>query len=114
MNVAAPVVGGLKGGHGKANLPLGAVCAVCPRCAEMPPHTQPPVSTSPFLTHVPEFDFCENAPNFAPSSIENVGRIRWYNGLTRLFVADEWRGWGHRVRAGPQGLVPSRKYVYII
>ena len=31
------MVGGFQGGHGKANLQLGAVCVLCARCAETPP-----------------------------------------------------------------------------
>ena len=37
---ASLVVGGLQGGHGNPNLPMGAahaLCALCPRCAETPP-----------------------------------------------------------------------------
>ena len=37
VDVAPLVVGGFPGGHGKANLLLGAVPVLCVRCAETPP-----------------------------------------------------------------------------
>ena len=39
VDVAPRVVGGVRGGRGKADLPLGVVPALCAGCAERPPNT---------------------------------------------------------------------------
>ena len=48
MDVAPPVVGGVQGGHGEANLRLGAVRALC---RNAPPHQGRPCCHRTFMEH---------------------------------------------------------------